>query len=45
MYVKMKDIEGGIIALDKEGYGSIPFNTPLMNRGYITLTGESQVLI
>ena len=45
MYVKMKDIEGGIIALDKEGNGSFPFNTPLMNRGYITLTGEPKVFI
>jgi len=45
MYVKMKNIEGGIIALDKNGYGSFPFNTPLMNRGYITLNGEPQVFI
>lgn len=45
MYEKMKGIEGGIIVLDKEGKGSFPFNTPIMNRGYITLTGEPHVFI
>jgi L-asparaginase / beta-aspartyl-peptidase len=45
MYQKMKGIEGGIIALDKNGHASFPFNTPVMNRGYITLTGEPQVFI
>ena len=45
MYDKMKGIEGGIIALDKEGNASFPFNTPVMNRGYITLTGEPKVFI
>jgi len=45
MYQKMKGIEGGIIALDKNGKGSFPFNTPVMNRGYITLSGEPQVFI
>jgi beta-aspartyl-peptidase (threonine type) len=45
IYQKMKGIEGGIVALDKNGNGSFPFNTPVMNRGYITLTGEPQVFI
>lgn len=45
MYEKMKGIEGGIIALDKNGRGSFPFNTPVMNRGYITQTGEPKVFI
>ena len=45
MYQKMKGIEGGIIALDKNGNGSFPFNTPLMNRGYITMSGEPKTFI
>jgi len=45
MYGKMKGIEGGIIALDKNGRGSFPFNTPIMNRGYITLAGQPKVYI
>jgi isoaspartyl peptidase/L-asparaginase-like protein (Ntn-hydrolase superfamily) len=35
----------GAVLLDKDGYGSFPFNTPLMNRSYIMLTGEPQVFI
>ena len=45
MYEKMKDIEGGIIALDRKGNISMAFNTPVMNRGYITLTGDPKVFI
>jgi beta-aspartyl-peptidase (threonine type) len=32
--------KGGLIALDKEGNVSLPFNTAGMYRGYITESGE-----
>ena len=36
---------GGVIALDREGNFAMPFNTPGMYRGYISMEGEPQVFI
>jgi beta-aspartyl-peptidase (threonine type) len=36
---------GGIIAIDRDGNFSMPFNTEGMYRGYITETGECEVAI
>ena len=44
---KLKAINGGggVIALDREGNFAMPFNTPGMYRGFISLEGEPQVFI
>ncbi|MDA0356085.1 MAG: isoaspartyl peptidase/L-asparaginase [Bacteroidetes bacterium] len=44
---KLKAINGGggVIALDREGNFTMPFNTPGMYRGFISLEGEPQVFI
>ncbi len=44
---KLKAINagGGVIALDREGNFAIPFNTPGMYRGFISLDGQPQVYI
>lgn len=36
---------GGVIAVDKKGNFTMPFNTPGMYRGYIKANGESEVLM
>nr|MBA3705977.1 isoaspartyl peptidase/L-asparaginase [Bacteroidota bacterium] len=45
MYNEMKGIEGGMIVLDAQGNFAMPFNTPVMNRGYITMKGAPKVFI
>lgn len=44
---KLKNInaEGGVVAVDKEGNITMPFNTAGMYRGYITSDGRSEVSI
>lgn len=37
--------EGGLVAMDAQGYIAMPFNSEGMYRGYKKLTGEEQVLI
>jgi beta-aspartyl-peptidase (threonine type) len=37
--------EGGVIALDREGNISMPFNSEGMYRGYMTANGKSEVKI
>jgi len=37
--------EGGVIALDRQGNFSMPFNSAGMYRGYIKANGKSEVLI
>ena len=36
---------GGLIAVDKDGNVSMPFNTPGMFRGYVKSSGETRVLM
>lgn len=36
---------GGVIALDRDGNFAMPFNTPGMYRGFISMEGEPQVFI
>jgi beta-aspartyl-peptidase (threonine type) len=45
LYKKMKNIEGGVIALDTAGKMCCVFNTPVMNRGYISANGKPVVNI
>jgi len=47
IHQKLKNInaDGGIIAVDKDGNIAMPFNTESMIRGYITSSGEMQIVI
>jgi len=43
--LKMIGGDGGIVAVDKNGYISMTFNTAGMYRGFVTSNGEKEVLI
>jgi L-asparaginase / beta-aspartyl-peptidase len=43
--LKQQGGEGGLIAVDPDGNIAMPFNTPLMFRGYITSEGKTGVFI
>jgi beta-aspartyl-peptidase (threonine type) len=43
--LKEKGGAGGVIGLDNQGHVVMPFNTPGMFRGYITLDGSPVVAI
>jgi beta-aspartyl-peptidase (threonine type) len=43
--LKSQGAAGGLIALDKEGNLSMPFNTPGMFRGYVKAGGKAEVLM
>ena len=43
--LKSQKGSGGVIALDKDGNISMPFNTEGMFRGYINSNGEMKVLL
>ena len=43
--LKEKGGAGGVIGLDSQGYVVMPFNTPGMFRGYISLDGSPVVAI
>lgn len=43
--LKSQGADGGLIAVDKDGNVSMPFNTPGMFRGYVKSDGETKVLM
>jgi len=43
--LKAQSAAGGLIALDKDGNLSMPFNTPGMFRGYVKAGGKAEVLM
>lgn len=43
--LKQQGARGGVIAIDRKGNISMPFNTTAMFRGYIKSTGETEVKI
>ena len=43
--LKSQGAVGGLIAVDKDGNVSMPFNTPGMFRGYVKSNGETKVLM
>jgi L-asparaginase / beta-aspartyl-peptidase len=43
--LKMQQADGGLIAIDKNGNFTMPFNTNAMFRGYIKSDGNKEVLI
>jgi beta-aspartyl-peptidase (threonine type) len=43
--LKAQGAAGGLIALDKDGNLSMPFNTPGMFRGYVKAGGKAEVLM
>ena len=43
--LKAKGGAGGVVGLDRHGHVVMPFNTPSMFRGYISLDGDPVVSI